>query len=240
MKKAIFIALGICYSLTAAAQGEVNFIEASNTKDKETRSISSFTKLDVSGCFEVQLVKEDGNALTLAGADNILPLIITESHGDTLSIHLKDGLQIKPSLHNKVIIRVPFAYINAISLYGAGSVTSKSTISTNIDLKLDGAGAIKLQLYSPKSTINMVGAGTVLLKGYSEAITCKLTGSGSITAGELETDTADVILMGSGTIKISSNKKIKGRINGSGSVALGGNPDGQDLMRIGTGEFSAF
>jgi Putative auto-transporter adhesin, head GIN domain len=240
MKKAIIIALGICYSLTAAAQGEGIFIEASNKKAKEIRTISTFSKLDVSGCFEVQLVKEDGNALTLTGADNILPLIITESHGDTLSIHLKDGLQIQPSLHNKVTIKVPFAYINAISLYGAGSITSKSTITTNIDLKLDGAGAINLKLYSPKSTVNMVGAGNISLQGYSEAITCKLTGSGSITAGDLNTETADVILMGSGSIKVSSNKKIKGRINGSGSVALGGKPDGQDLMRTGTGEFSAF
>jgi hypothetical protein len=240
MKKAIIIALGICYSLTAAAQAEGNFIEASNKKVKETRTIKAFSTLDVSGCFEVQLVKEGGNAVTLKGADNILPLIITESHGDTLSIRLKDGLELKPSLHNKVTIRVPFAYLNAISLHGAGSITSKSTITTNINLKLDGMGAINLKLYSPKSTVNMVGAGSISLQGYSEAITCKLTGSGSVAAGDLETETADVILMGSGSIKISSNKKIKGRINGSGSIALGGKPDGQDLMRTGTGEFSAF
>jgi hypothetical protein len=240
MKKAIIIALGICYSLTAVAQGDSNFIEASNKKAKEERSINRFSKLDVQGCFEVQLVKEKGNILTLKGADNILPLIVTESHGDTLRIRLKDGLQIQPSLHNKVTIRVPFTYVTAISLYGAGSVTSKSTITSSIDLKLDGAGTINLNLYSPKSTVNMVGAGNISLRGYSEAITCKLTGSGSIAAGDLNTENAEAILMGCGTIKISSNKKIKGRINGSGSIALGGKPDGQDLMRTGTGAFSAF
>jgi len=240
MKKAIIIALGLCYSLSAAAQSEATFIEASHKKTKETRTVSEFTTLEVSGCFDVQLDKDNGTAVTINGAENIIPLIITESHGDTLSIRLKDGLQIKPSLYNKVTIRVPFTYINSISLHGAGSIHSKSTIANNIDLMLDGSGTISLQLYSPKSSINMVGAGTIVLHGYSEAISCMLTGSGSIMADGLDTNMADVLLMGSGSIKVSSNKKIKGRINGSGSVAFGGEPEGQDLMRTGTGAFSAF
>lgn len=240
MKKAILIALGMLYTFAATAQSNTGFTQASKNQATEQRAISAYDKLEVNGPFEVVLVKDNPATLTIKGADNILQLITVNVTNKTLSIKLKDGINITPSKENRVIIKVPFTALNEVSLYGSGSIMSKKTIENNINIKLNGSGSIHLRLYSPKTDVNMLGCGTIVLEGYSESVACKLTGSGSIMAKELETDGADVLLMGSGNIKVATNKTIKGRINGSGSVAFGGEPQKQDLMREGTGEFSAF
>lgn len=240
MKKAILIALGMLCTLATTAQGSGTFTQASKNQVTTQRSISTYDKLTVNGPFEVILVKDDTGTLTLKGADNILPLVDVSVTNKTLNIKLKEGILIKPSKENRVVIKVPFTALNEVSLYGSGSITSKKTIDTSLNIKLNGSGCIKLRVYSRKTDVNMVGCGTVVLEGYTENVACKLTGSGSIMAKELETDTADIILSGSGTIKVATNKAIKGRINGSGNIAFSGEPYGQDLMREGTGEFSAF
>ncbi|WP_116787337.1 head GIN domain-containing protein [Flavobacterium psychrotrophum] len=240
MKKAILLALGMLCTLAATAQDQSGFIEAAKKHVTAQHNISSYSKLYVNGPFDVILVKDKADALTIEGAENIVPLITAEVKDQVLTIAIKDGLKIKPSKHNRILIKVPFNALNEVSLYGSGSITSKKTIDTNLGIKLNGSGSIKLSLHSPKTDVNMVGSGSVTLTGYSESIACKLTGSGTIMAKELQSDAADVVLMGSGTIKVATNKSIKGRINGGGSVAFGGEPEKQDLMREGTGEFSAF
>lgn len=240
MKKAILIALVMLCTLAATAQNEPGFLEAAKKQVKEKRSISSYSKLYVNGPFEVVLIKNNEDAVTIEGAENIVSLITAQVKDQVLTIAMKDGLKIKPSKHNRILIKVPFNALNEVSLYGSGSISSKKTIDTNLAIKLNGSGCIKLSLYSPKTDVNMVGSGSVTLNGYSESVACKLTGSGTIMAKELQSDAADVVLMGSGTIKVASNKSIKGRINGGGNVAFSGEPEKQDLMREGTGEFSAF
>jgi len=240
MKKAILLALSMLYTFAATAQDANSYTDASKKHVSEQRSITAFNKLHVNGPFEVVLVKDKQTTLTIDGAENIVPLITVDVKDNTLTIALKDGLKIKPSKYNKITIKVPFTALNEISLYGSGNISSKRTIDTNLDIKFNGSGSIKLVLYSPKTNVNMVGSGSVMLSGYSEMVSCKLTGSGSILAKDLQSDDADVMLMGSGNIKVATNKSIKGRINGSGSVAFSGEPAGQDLMRIGSGEFSAF
>ena len=238
MKKVLLIVACLFIASTVVAQNTVLDIEASGTKIKDKRYIPDFDKIKVTGPFEVTLGTSDKN-LIIEGSDNIVALITTEVKDGQLVIAFKDALTFKPSKNNKITIRVSFNTLNEISLYGSGSVNSNKKVTNAVKVKLNGSGSIALNLYCPKAEAILVGCGTITVKGYSQTFNCKLTGSGSVAALELESDIVDAYLSGSGVVKVLSNKAITGRINGSGTIAFSGEPQGQDLKRIGSGKFSS-
>lgn len=239
MKNAMLWVAGIFFSLTAAAQ-EGTAITPSAHKVKEERNTGTFEKLKVDGPFEVILTEDTAQKLTLQGADNLLSLIETSTENNTLSVVLKKGYKVAPSKHSKITVRIPYSQLTEIHLVGSGSITSKNTIRNKVRFLLDGAGSLNFDVYNHDTEVAVIGSGTVSVQGTTGNLYCKLTGSGSIRTAGVDCLTADVQLTGSGNIKVASTQSIKGRLDGSGTIAFGGQPEGQDLMRTGNGTFSVF
>jgi len=238
MKNLVVLAAVFLFTFTATAQDEA-FIEGSGKTIKDKRMVTEFDKISVNGPFDIILTGEATGTIEVQGSDNITGLIATEVKDGTLEIAVKKGNRFKPSRYNKITIRVPFIILNEISLNGSGSITSNKKISTSAKVKLNGSGSIVLSIYSPQTEAVLIGSGSIVLTGSSENFSCKLTGSGSVRAIELESTIVDALVNGSGSVKVSSSKAITGRINGSGSIAFAGHPEGQDLKRTGSGDFKS-
>lgn len=225
---------------TAIAQTQ-DAISGNGNKIKDKRPVSKFTELYVQGPFEVTLVNNDQNFVSLEGSGNIVELITVEVKDGRLEIALPKDQKFKAHKNNKVTIKVPqYAGLNTISLNGSGSIKARCTINNNIKVKLEGSGNISLDLYSSQGEACILGSGTITLNGFVQDFNCKVIGSGTIMAETLESANVDAIVSGSGNAKVVSNKAIKGKISGSGNIAFSGDPKDQDLKRTGSGEYQRF
>ncbi|KGO93561.1 head GIN domain-containing protein [Flavobacterium subsaxonicum] len=234
MKKLLTLVVAFLCAATVTAQDEV---EASGKITKSQRSVGNFENLDVTGSFNVILEEGATGNITVEASDNIAPYIITEVNGNTLSISTKKGMRFRASKGNKVTIHIPFKTLNEIKLTGSGCITSDKTIASNTKIHLNGSGNITLHVNSAKTDALVTGSGSIKLVGLSEHFSCRVTGSGSIKATELESDNVEADVTGSGSLKVLSNKIIKGRITGSGSIAFAGEPQERDLKKTGSGDF---
>ncbi len=239
MKKAIFlIALGF-FALTATAQ---QVITGSEKTTEEIRKVGDFNQIVVEGPFQVKLKEsKEAGIIKLDGAENIVPsLQINTTDDGILTIALPDDVKLQPHKNNEVKITVYYTTLNQITLIGSGKIIGKCTFTNNIIARLDGAGTIDIKVRADKAEAIVLGSGNIILNGRTDNFSCKVVGSGNINAHYLWSYTVNAVISGPGTIEAESNKTIKGRISGSGTITFTGNPKEQDFKKIGSGEFRLF
>lgn len=238
MKRQLLILAAMLFLGGAAMAQTEDAIYGNGNKVKDKRPISNFSELYVQGPFEVTLTDNIGDYVTLEGSENIVKLITVNVKDGKLEISLPKDLKYKAHKNNKVNIKVPqYNSLHTVALNGSGNITARSTINTNIKVKLEGSGSINLNLYSGQGEACLLGSGSIILKGAVQDFSCKVIGSGTILAETLECNNVDAVVSGSGNAKVTSNKAIKGKISGSGNIAFSGDPSQQELKRTGSGEY---
>ncbi|KAF2519206.1 DUF2807 domain-containing protein [Flavobacterium salilacus subsp. salilacus] len=239
MKKAIFLIVMGFFALSVTAQ---QVITGSEKTTEEIRKVGDFNQIVVRGPFEVKLTesKNAGN-IKLDGAENIIAFLqVTTTSDGILAIALPDSIKLQPHKNNSVKITVPYSTLNQITLVGSGEIVGKNTFTNNIIVRLDGAGSIDVKVKAEKAEAIVLGSGNIKLNGRTDSLACKVVGSGNIDAHYLRSYTVNATISGPGTIEAESNKAIKGRISGSGTITFTGDPAEQDFKKIGSGEFKTF
>ena len=239
MKKAALIVAGLFFALTLTAQESTTTLAGNGNIVKEKRDVSNFTKICVTGSFEVCLTSGDIGKVSLEGDENILAIINIKVVNGTLTITTENNVNVRPSRTNKIKIKVPVQLLDTISLNGCGSITSKTTIK-NMKLKvtLDGPGSIAIPVDTTEATAWILGSGTISLNGITENFNCRISGSGTIEASGLEAKQVSASISGSGDAKVNSTLALTGRIIGTGNIAFAGEPKQTDLKYMGNGTFS--
>jgi hypothetical protein len=239
MKKAALLAAGLFYALTLTAQESKATVAGNGKITNEKRDISDFTKLSVSGPFEVCLTKGDTGKVSLEGDRNILDIITTEISNGTLVIATKDGQHVRPSGTSKVKIKVTYTLLDNIALNGCGTINSKGTInSPKLKATVDGPGSINIYVTSIDAQAWILGAGSISIKGTAAKFNCKIVGSGTVMAYDLRAKDVTACISGSGMAKVNSTLALTGRIIGTGNIAFAGQPKDTDLKYMGTGTYS--
>ncbi len=105
----------------------------------ETRKLSSFSKLEVSGSFDVNMETGNEESVKIIAEGVGLEKIITEVKGNTLDIYLERG----EYRNIKVKIYLTCKSIDAIDKSGSGNLTCNSDLSAdNFDLDFSGSGNV--------------------------------------------------------------------------------------------------
>ncbi len=231
-KAAVLLAAWVCFALPATA----HTVGETAKTTKEQRQVGDYQNLKVDGPFKVTLVGGDAGTLTLKGETEMLSLITTTVSNGTLDISLAEGRELPAT--QKVEIEVPFKLLNRIDLKGSGSIDVNKTIKNKVKVTLDGCGSISFRADTSDVETCLLGQGEINVKGVAKNFTCKIIGCGHITGYQLDADNVTACISGSGTIQTACNKKLTGRINGSGNIVFSGNPEAKDLRRSGQGEFT--
>jgi len=134
----------------------------------------------------------------------------------------------------KIFITVPDLTKAAIS--GAGSIVGLSAFKNlgHLDLVISGAGDMDLETESEELEVRITGAGDMDLRGSTEYLDVSITGTGNINAFNLPTREAEILISGSGNVRVDVEDYLTVTISGSGSVFYQGNPE-VDLLITGTG-----
>ena len=177
----------------------------------EDRPISQFSKLTVSGGYEIQW-SSGKSSLKITADENLLPLIKTTVESDTLQIDSTENL--RPSRRITVVLSSPG--LAAVEL--TGGIRFQGSQLSEDSLKLESTGA---------SDINIEGSVSNLV--------AELTGASHLNAKSLQSQNATLTLVGAsdGDVKVAGALQVS--ITGAGSVTYSGNPKSVDQNITGAG-----
>jgi hypothetical protein len=178
-----------------------NAISGSGNVKTESRSVGTFTKVELTGSPDVEVTVGSDISVSVTTDDNILPAIETKVEGDTLSIGSKQSYN--TSLGVTVKITVP--KLDGASVTGSGDIHAAGIKGGTIH-----AG--------------VTGSGDVTLKGEADRLEGEVTGSGNLHAGDLSAKDVRVTVTGSGDATVRATEKMEASVTGSGDVSYYGNP----------------
>jgi hypothetical protein len=206
--------------------GEGNLIRGSGEIVSEARDVSGFEAVALLGSGEVIITQGESEGLVIEADDNLLPLITSEVRGGTLELGFDRANWadvIQPS--TPILYMVAVRDLNALDLAGSGRIEAASLSAESLRLTISGSGDIALEQVSA-SELNaaLPGSGNMLLTGEAERQVVSLAGSGTYEAGDLESQSAEVTLSGSGNVTVWVREALDVRLSGSGTVNYFGTP----------------
>ena len=189
-----------------ADSGLMNFsfkrgVKGSGNVVTETRDISGFKAIDVSGVFNVEIVAQKEFSVQIEADDNLIPLIQTEVNDGVLEISTEK--RIKSS--SKMTIRISAPDIEKIQASGVAKVFLSEL--NNAALKIDTSGASK-----------------VTVTGETRDLNIEVSGASKIEAENLSSVNADIDASGASKVSVNVTGDLKADCSGASKVSYSGTP----------------
>jgi Putative auto-transporter adhesin, head GIN domain len=182
----------------------------------ESRNVSGFTKIDLTGAGEVTIDQNGTEALTIEAEDNLMPKVTSEVVDGTLRLGERSNLI---SLTKPVKYRVSVKDLTGLMISGSGTVTAAKITSSRLAVDINGSGRV-------------TAGGTV------ENQDLMISGSGDYQAKDLQTKITTVKISGSGDAAVSVSDSLDIQMSGSGKLTYYGNPPQVTQQISGSGRVS--
>jgi Putative auto-transporter adhesin, head GIN domain len=208
----------VSVSLIAAAAALVacSGTTGSGNVVSESRNVSGFTKIDLTGAGEVTIDQNGTEALTIEAEDNLMPKVTSEVVDGTLRLGERSNLI---SLTKPVKYRVSVKDLTGLMISGSGTVTAAKITSSRLAVDINGSGRV-------------TAGGTV------ENQDLMISGSGDYQAKDLQTKITTVKISGSGDAAVSVSDSLDIQMSGSGKLTYYGNPPQVTQQISGSGRVS--
>jgi hypothetical protein len=235
--KLLFSLLALCL-VTLSACVPRTLVQGSGNIVTESRPVTNFDKISLSGAGDLNITQGDTESLTIEADDNLLPYIETTVQNGTLIIGLRDDVAnvfaFRPTRGIKYNVGV--INLSQVLVSGAGNVNIPALKTTNLALRTTGAGNSNLaDLEASNLTVDITGAGNIVLAGAVEMQEASLSGFGNYNAGDLSSTRANVSISGAGNATVWVTQSLDARISGAGSVTYYGSPQvTQSVSGVGT------
>lgn len=188
----------------------------------ETREVSNFDRIALSGIGDVTLIQGNEDSLKIEAEDNVIPYIITEVEDETLYIDFKHKAII-PRESIKFIITM--REIRGLATKGVSNLEADKVETDSLDIGISGTGNVNINKLSAESlTINISGAGNFSAEGQVTDQKVSLSGAGNYDGEDLETRTTDVAISGIGQVSLWVTDQLNVTISGTGGVDYYGSP----------------
>jgi hypothetical protein len=180
----------------------------------ESRNVSGFTKIDLSGAGELTIEQNGTEALTIEADDNLMPKVTSEVVDGTLRLGEKSNLNLR--LNKPVKYRVSVKDLSGLMISGSGSVTAAKITTSRL-------------------AVDISGSGTVKVAGTADEQQLAISGSGDYQAKDLQTKTASAEISGSGEAAVTVSESLDIQLSGSGTLTYYGNPPHVTQQSSGSG-----
>lgn len=223
MKALIIFLFAVAVLLTGCGG---SLIVGSGRVSTESRNVSNFNAVSLSGVGDLMIAQGETEALTVEAEDNLLPYIKTEVRNGTLSIGVDNrGGPTLPTPTRPVRYNLTVKNLQSVDLSGAGRIQSARLKSDNLKIGISGAGSVTFdQVEATSVTSTLSGAGGLKVSGAVTNQSATLSGVGGYDAPELSSKSASVMVSGVGGATVWASESLDVTISGAGSVSYYGNP----------------
>jgi putative autotransporter adhesin-like protein len=188
-------------------------VRGSGVRKTEKRDLPSFTAIETTGAFEVQVTCQKPASFEIEGDDNILPLIQTEVRNGVLRVSSTKGYRTS----GPISLRISVPDLMSVSSTGAGKFTVSNLKNENFEIRSTGAASVIADGQSNSLKISSTGAGKIdshdLLASKVE-----VTVTGAASVDVYASDQLDVTVSGAGRVTYSGDAKVNKRVSGAGQV----------------------
>ena len=225
----LFLLAILAFSASACNRVQVSFgganaVVGSGKVVSETRSVSSFTHVLVSGSGQAEITIGDSDSLVIEAEDNILPLIESSVSNGRLSLGLKSNTSISTMRGIRYIITVKS--LTGVEVSGSADITVTNTAHADtFNAATSGSGAIQLaDVQAGTLNAHTSGSGNITAAGKVATATITTSGSGDFNGANLQCASATATTSGSGNVTLWTTDSLTARTSGSGSVRYYGQP----------------
>jgi hypothetical protein len=207
-----------------------------------TTNTEDFDRIQIKGDYEVEIDTGSVSTVQIIADENLLGFIIVHVSGSKLYVETREETCLRPSKPVKIVITTPA--VAEIALYGSGAITCDGLDAEELIVYLEGSGYIDCTdvnvnyaniSVEGSGTVNgtivafdlytlVEGSGHVTLNGGTVSSDMEIIGSGLINGSQMDSDTCNVYISGSGTVNTHVIDFLNVTIIGSGIVHYTGNP----------------
>lgn len=206
----------------AFIRGGLKPIAGSGTIITETREISDFDRVSVSGPGNLKLIQGDEESLTIVGDDNFMPLIRSEVSGGHLGLGPRN-VSLRPTQAIQYTLKLKT--LKKLDLSGSLRASGEEITAEDLEMGVSGSGRLRIEnLEAGGISIRISGSGDVSLAGSVTEQNTRISGSGGYDGADLKSQKAVVSISGSGSVTLQVSEELDARISGSGSVKYHGTP----------------
>ena len=224
----------------------------------ETRTVDArVTRVKLDGVIDLKLRQGAVAQLVISGDPRYLAKTTTIQSGDTLNIDTESrGFKMRGRDRLRAELTLP--QLREVSSESVGSTEVSGFSGDELELSLDGAGAMKVicdykvvnatlggvgsmniqGVNSDGIDLNLRGAGYVTLSGKSKWLKANLGGLGGLDAQQFHADTVMLELSGLGNATVTAKQSATLSLSGMGSVTVYGKPLNRSVSVDGLGKVS--
>lgn len=200
----------------AALLGGCHVEDGSGYPGEQTRHLSAFDRVAVSGGFDrvwIETCDDCVPTATVRGDDNLIGDVVTSTRGSTLAVET-DGWLI-PSLPLEVVV--------------TGPPTVRVDVDGSATVIVDGVAAERYDAV-------VHGSGQITVRGESAHFEAWVDGSGAVRAFDLLARDGDVLVEGSGLVEVCAFGRLDATVSGSGDIRFDCTPQslGRHISGSGT------
>lgn len=178
-------------------------VRGSGVLATETRLVSGFDRILVSGYGRVHVEITGAESLRVEAEDNILDVLTIEVVDGRLELGHRAFTNIVPT--RDITYYITAASLDAVAVAGSGIV----------DIREVDAGAF---------AVSVSGSGSVAPSGRTGQLTVDVSGSGRYVGADMEAEVASVEVSGSGQAVVGASESLAASVLGSGSIRYLGDP----------------
>jgi hypothetical protein len=219
----ILLLIFIVFSVTFSSCDFINKkgIKGNGHVVTETRNISAFNKLRISGVFDVIIEQGESQKLVIETDENILPLIKSNVKDSVLLLTLSEDSSYYNS--TKLTIHVTIKNIEQLDVVGVNGVKSVPLQLHEFVLHNKGVGNTNLNLSCHHFQAKLDGVGNVTLTGNADSAAIVNSGVGNLYANQFITQQLKIINSGVGNAEVNAQQQINISNTGIGNINYTGN-----------------
>jgi len=202
---------------------DIKTIRGSGNLITESRSVSDFDRVDLSGCGQVVITQSGEESLVVETDDNIMPYVRTIVKTGTLDLGF--DAKYKRISPTRLWFTLNVKDLVGLKISGSGDITAASLDTDRLEVKVSGSGDVGIDSLTAKNVkVRISGSGDVELAGEATGQDIGVSGSGKYRAQDLHSETVKVKISGSGSTTVRATESLDAHTSGSGAVNYYGNP----------------
>lgn len=200
----------------------------------ETRPISGFTAVELSGVGTLIIEQGSKESLEVTAEDNIIKYLKSDVYGRNLRLSVDDFVSIDPT--EEIIFHLTVKNLERIEISGLGNIEIEALKTSSLDLEISGAGSANIRdLQADSLNLDISGLGNVEIGGSVEDQRIDLSGAGNYNADGLKSNEVRIEISGTGKAVLWVENELDVALSGMGNLQYYGSPNiSTEISGVGT------